>query len=236
MAEQIIKSKDRVKSHGEVFTPRCVVDFMLNQPEIREKINSLTATFLEPAAGEGAFLVEILHRKLQRALDLSGSMDEYGENCLIALSSLYGIELLEDNCKWLRWNMNYEFHAQYGEGARQKFSAYVDGRVIKCANTVIQANMVQGDALKYTNSLGEPIVVSEWKLLPQRGGRRKVQRIEHTLEDIVNENTAPNDAVIMQEQEINLFAEEVAESKKLIRYAPVNILDIYKQLVEDVQN
>ena len=234
MAEQIIKSKDRVKSHGEVFTPRCVVDFMLNQPEIREKVNSLTATFLEPAAGEGAFLVEILHRKLQRALDLSGSMDEYGENCLIALSSLYGIELLEDNCKWLRVNMMYEFHDEYGKGARQKFFAYVDSRVLKSADTVIRVNMVQGDALKYTNSLGEPIVVSEWKLLPQKVGRRKVQRIEHTLEDIINENTAPDDAVVRQEQEINLFAEEAEEGKKLLRYVPVNILDIYKQIVEDI--
>ena len=55
MLEKIIKSADRVKNIGEVFTPKKTVDFMLDQPEIKTKVNSLTATFLEPSAGEGAF-------------------------------------------------------------------------------------------------------------------------------------------------------------------------------------
>lgn len=55
MPEKIIKSADRVKNLGEVFTPKKTVDFMLDQPEINEKVNDLTATFLEPSAGEGAF-------------------------------------------------------------------------------------------------------------------------------------------------------------------------------------
>ena len=67
MTEKIIKSVDRVKDIGEVFTPQKTVDFMLDQPEIKEKVNSLTATFLEPSAGEGAFLVEILRRKMEYA-------------------------------------------------------------------------------------------------------------------------------------------------------------------------
>lgn len=60
--EQLIKSPDRVKDVGEVFTPKRTVEFMLDQPEITAKINDLPATFLEPSAGEGAFLVEILRR------------------------------------------------------------------------------------------------------------------------------------------------------------------------------
>ena len=67
MSEKIIKSVDRVKDIGEVFTPQKAVNFMLDQPEIKEKVESLTATFLEPSAGEGAFLVEILRRKLNYA-------------------------------------------------------------------------------------------------------------------------------------------------------------------------
>ena len=57
MTEKLIKSKIRVKKHGEVFTPKSIVNLMLNQPEIQEKLNSLTSTFLEPTAGEGAFLI-----------------------------------------------------------------------------------------------------------------------------------------------------------------------------------
>ena len=62
--EVIIKSKKRVQKHGEVFTPQRIVKMMLDQPGIKEACESLTATFLEPSAGEGAFLVEILTRKL----------------------------------------------------------------------------------------------------------------------------------------------------------------------------
>lgn len=54
--ERLIKSNERVKNIGEVFTPKDTVDFMLNQPEVMAKINDLNATFLEPSAGEGAFL------------------------------------------------------------------------------------------------------------------------------------------------------------------------------------
>lgn len=74
MPEKIIKSADRVKDIGEVFTPKKIVDFMLDQPEIQEKVNSLTATFLEPSAGEGAFLVELLKRKLSFVTEQSKDM------------------------------------------------------------------------------------------------------------------------------------------------------------------
>ena len=60
-SEKIIKSSDRVKNIGEVFTPLKTVNLMLDQPEIKAKIEELTATFLEPAAGEGAFLVTLLN-------------------------------------------------------------------------------------------------------------------------------------------------------------------------------
>ena len=86
MSEKIIKSSDRVKDIGEVFTPKKTVNFMLDQLEIKEKINSLTATFLEPSAGEGAFLVEILRRKLKYAKTQSSSVEEMQNNYLQVLS------------------------------------------------------------------------------------------------------------------------------------------------------
>ena len=58
--ERLIKSDDRVKDIGEVFTPQRIVDLMLDQPEITARVNDLKTTFLEPSAGEGVFLVEIL--------------------------------------------------------------------------------------------------------------------------------------------------------------------------------
>ena len=81
---RIIKSDKRVKKHGEVFTPLSVVNFMLNQPEIQEKINNLSATFLEPAAGEGAFLIELLKRKMNVAQKESKDIKNYNYNTLLA--------------------------------------------------------------------------------------------------------------------------------------------------------
>ncbi|MBP2058393.1 type I restriction-modification system DNA methylase subunit [Lactobacillus colini] len=83
MTEKIIKSADRVKNIGEVFTPKKTVDLMLDQPEIKEKVNILDATFLEPSAGEGVFLVEILKHKLSVAVRQSKTTKEMqNKHCL----------------------------------------------------------------------------------------------------------------------------------------------------------
>ncbi|NRO83310.1 hypothetical protein IMAU20062_01820 [Lactobacillus helveticus] len=88
MSEKIIKSADRVKNIGEVFTPKKTVDFMLDQPEVKAKVNSLTATFLEPSAGEGAFLVEILRRKLAYAKTQASDNQDLQKKFLQVLSTL----------------------------------------------------------------------------------------------------------------------------------------------------
>ena len=84
MAERLIKSKARVRSHGEVFTPKRIVKLMLDQPGVREASETLDKTFLEPSAGEGAFLVELLKQKMAVALSKSASAVTYNRNCLSA--------------------------------------------------------------------------------------------------------------------------------------------------------
>lgn len=86
----LIKSKERVQHHGEVFTPKWMVEKMLSEPTIQEKLNDLHATFLEPSAGEGAFLKEILHQKLNYVDEISNKTN-WKENALWALMSIYGI-------------------------------------------------------------------------------------------------------------------------------------------------
>ena len=93
-----MKSRHRVKTYGEVFTPRHMVDRMLDL--VREELETgpdfVDKTFLEPAAGDGNFLVAILHRKL-RAIEKRYPLEQWPETSLFALASIYGIELLEDN-------------------------------------------------------------------------------------------------------------------------------------------
>ena len=107
------KSKKRIEEHGEIFTPPAIVKLMLNQSEIQKKINNLSATFLEPAAGEGAFLIELLKMKMNVARKESKNIKDYDYNVLLALSSLYGIELLSDNLRQLRTNLMVTFKNIY---------------------------------------------------------------------------------------------------------------------------
>ena len=135
---KLMKSDDRVKEHGEVFTPEYIVKKMLNQPEILKEFRSLTSTFLEPSASEGAFLVEVLRRKLELAKKISNSEKEFNDNSLIALSSIYGIEYLHDNLASLLMNMYAMFSKIYRETIIDRFDGSEDKDVLKSANTIIK--------------------------------------------------------------------------------------------------
>lgn len=249
--ERLIKSNERVKNIGEVFTPKDTVDFMLNQPEVMAKINDLNATFLEPSAGEGAFLTEILRRKMQVALELSTSLAEYEDNSLIALSTLYGIELMEDNVEMLVMQMNTVFQQCYRVGVKS-LNGVENQNVIRSAMVIIQANMAQGNALTKLDATGAPLVFSEWELLPkQKGSRQKVRRQEFTFEDIVNGNSDPNAIIKGAGMEViegpslfdfldspydpeNPSLPEKLEEEVKISYAIVPIIEVYrKELVEE---
>lgn len=225
MSEKIIKSADRVKDIGEVFTPRKTVDFMLDQPEIKEKVNSLTATFLEPSAGEGAFLVELLKRKLYFATEQSQDVSDMQNNFLQALSTLYGIELMEDNVELLVMNMANTFRDVYFNTFKPEEQSQ---KVLKSANIIISANMAQGDALKRTTATGDPIIFSEWKPV----GKTKVQRTEYTFDAIV-EGDGPVGSVQNKAEQLSLFAEpDEDEEPEAKNYLPVKWEDVYKQLTD----
>jgi hypothetical protein len=83
-----VKSRDRVKERGEVFTAERVVNAMLDALPA-DLFTDPDATFLEPTCGHGNFLVEILRRKLANAHDAF--------TVLRCVSSLYGLDIAEDN-------------------------------------------------------------------------------------------------------------------------------------------
>ncbi|RHW48407.1 DNA methyltransferase [Bombilactobacillus bombi] len=238
MKENLIKSAARVKDLGEVFTPKKIVNFMLDQPEIQAKVQDLTATFLEPAAGEGAFLTELLTRKMKVAQVQSHNAKDYGKNCLIALSTLYGIEIMEDNVEMLVMNMIMTFHDVYNSTVVSKFNASKpDIHVLKSAQIIIKVNISQGDTLKKIMADGSPIIFSEWKLIV--GKVKKVERIEYTFDAIIN-GGSPKEPSQNRYENIDLFADfsednmqtKSQDSIPKKKYAIVKWTDIYKEKLE----
>jgi hypothetical protein len=169
--EQLVKSRQRVADHGEVFTPRWLVDDMLDL--VRSETERIDSRFLEPACGSGNFLVPVLERKLAAVQARHGRSDfEKRHYALFALMCVYGIELLPDNAAECRENLAGTFARYLGPSAGDEWA--------RAALVVLAVNIVQGDALKMTDASGEAITFPEWGYL----GRGKYQRRDFRFDDL----------------------------------------------------
>lgn len=242
--EQIIKTKKRVQNHGEVFTPKRIVKKMLNLPDVYEACQNLTTTFLEPAAGEGVFLVEVLSRKMDMiAKNYGDNLTCYENYSLLALSTLYGVELLEDNAQKCVMNMYQVYYEAYQKQAK-KHDKNMKTKVLNSAKLIISKNVAQGNFLTKLSASGNPIVFSEWKVLniSKENKTLNIQRTEYTLDDILTGVEKENGEVSTHSKKIeqlNLFdsfndEEVIKKEKKRMRYRHVKITDVYKQEMEEV--
>ena len=79
------KSKVRIADFGEVFTNEHEVKAMLDL--VKHESERIESRFLEPACGDGNFLAEILHRKLQTVKERYGkNSDDYERYSVIAIT------------------------------------------------------------------------------------------------------------------------------------------------------
>jgi hypothetical protein len=181
--QPVVKSRHRVKTYGEVFTPRHMVDRMLDlvREELETGPNFVDKTFLEPAAGDGNFLVAILHRKL-RAVEMNYPHEEWPEASLFALASIYGIELLEDNHRDAKEAMLTEFLHFHEE---QCVPCGPDTSLQQAAAFLIDTNLVRGDTLTGLDWRGAEIQFSWWNRVS--GAPGMVQREPFTLASVRNE-------------------------------------------------
>lgn len=168
---KLVKSKQRVADHGEVFTPAWMVEDMLNL--VKSETERIDARFLEPACGSGNFLVPVLRRKLAVVQARHGkSKFEKRHYALFALMCVYGIELLPDNVRECRENLLGTFMTF--------LRLDNDEQWLRAAHNVLAANVVQGDALAMTTIGGSPIVFPEWGYL----GKGKFQRRDFRYENL----------------------------------------------------
>lgn len=155
---ELVKSKQRAADHGEVFTPSSIVEAMLNL--VRSESQRIESRFLEPACGSGNFLVPVLRRKLATVDARYGKSDfERRHYALVALMSIYGIELLSDNVAECRENLLAVFTDHFTLAATDPWA--------RAAANVLAVNVVHGDALTMqtrTAPIGA-IAFAEWTYL-----------------------------------------------------------------------
>lgn len=183
MAGQQVNSKQRVADHGEVFTAEREVEAMcdLVKPET-ERIDS---RFLEPACGDGNFLSTILKRKLSVVTKkYKRSAYDWERNSLLALGSLYGLDILQDNVCACQKRLFEIWNKEYKRICKKECNEETP----VAARFILQLNIVCGNTLTLMcvdgsgQDLNEPIVFSEWTF-PFNDAR--MQRKDYTFAELL---------------------------------------------------
>lgn len=173
-----IKSKKRVADFGEVYTNEREVNAMLDL--IKEEVEKITSTFLEPACGNGNFLTEILRRKLNSVAKIYGhNADEYKLHMIEAVTSIYGVDIQADNVQESRKRLLDICCREYEGSYAEPLS---DG-TIKALECVMERNIICGNTLTCLADNGKPLVFSEWKLNENGMFERKDFLFTDILED-----------------------------------------------------
>ena len=180
-----IKSKERVSQRGEVFTAEREVNAMLDL--VANECLRPDSRFLEPACGDGNFLSAILKRKLSELRrKYKKSPRDYEKLSIVAIGSLYGVDIMNDNVEACRerlftiWDDEYTGHckSETSDEARE------------AAKFIIHRNIINGNALTLMcvdangNDTKAPIVFSEWTLI----NGTQMQRSDYTMADLLLHN------------------------------------------------
>ena len=177
MPERQVKSRQRVAEHGEVFTNEREVKAMCDL--VKAETERIDSRFLEPACGEGAFLTEILRRKLAVVKKQYGkSPADYERYAIVALTSLYGVDILEDNAEICRQKLFAIWNKAYTANTKGQ----ADESCRKAAQFILRKNIVCGDALTMLQTDGSPIVFAEWSLVTGDLIKRRDYELSQLLE------------------------------------------------------
>ncbi|MEA2018661.1 MAG: DNA methyltransferase [Campylobacterota bacterium] len=177
-----VKCKTRVADHGEVFTAQREVNNMLDL--VKQETLRIDSRFLEPACGSGNFLVEVLNRKLEVVKSkYKKNQLEYEKYLTIAISSIYGVDILEDNTSECRQRLYDIFDTEYSSIYKNNCKDDVRDTV----KFILDKNIICGDALTLTKvGSDEPIVFSEWSAV----NNNMIKRRDYTLNELLRNSTS----------------------------------------------
>lgn len=178
-----IKSRQRVADHGEVYTAEREVKAMCDL--VSDECNRIDSRFLEPACGDGNFLAEILERKLAVVRNkYKRSHLDYEKNSLLALSSIYGVDILADNVAACRERLFGIWHKEYKAVCKKDCNE----DTVRSAQFILSKNIVCGNALTLMcvddsgNDTDTPIVFSEWAFIMNSN----IQRQDFTFAELLS--------------------------------------------------
>lgn len=211
--ESQIVSKRRVADHGEVLTGKREVNAMLDL--VKSETERIDSRFLEPACGTGNFLTEILERKLRVVEGRYGkSQLDYERYAVLAVSSIYGIDILEDNVQQCRHRLYGVFEWDY----TRLFKDQTKNECREAVRFILDRNIIHGDALslKTVGDNPRPIVFSEWS--PVNGSMLK--RRDFTFHSLL-EHAAMKELPLFSDLGEDVFIPEPVKEFQLIHYLKV---------------
>lgn len=177
-----IKSKNRVQEYGEVFTNEREVKVMCDL--VKEETKRIDSRFLEPACGDGNFLVEILNRKLDVVKKkYKKSPLDYEKNAVLAISSIYGVDILIDNVLACRERLFKIWDKAYKNVCKNDCNDQTRDAV----KFILEKNIVCGNALTLCcvdengKDTDKPIVFSEWAFITGS----MLQRSDYTFAELL---------------------------------------------------
>ena len=171
-----VKSKERVADFGEVNTSEREVNAMLDL--VKQETERLDSRFLEPACGDGNFLIEVLNRKLDILVKkYKKNQYEFERNSVVVVGSIYGVDILQDNAKSAKerlFNRFFEVYEKY-------FKKNLNENLVESLRFILNKNIIHGDALTLKHVESEdPVTFSEWAII-----NSKLKRRDFTLADLL---------------------------------------------------
>ena len=201
MAIEQIKSKERVAERGEVFTAEREVKAMCDL--VKDECERIDSRFLEPACGDGNFLAEILRRKLEVVKkQYKKSTYEYEQNSVLAVTSIYGVDIMMDNVLACRERMFEIWNKEYTANCKKD----ANDETREAVKYILSLNIVLGNALsmKCVDEKGEDtdegIVFPEWSFVLGAQLKRRDYRFDVLLKENANED--------MYDMQFSLFGDD----------------------------
>jgi hypothetical protein len=218
MNNTLTKSRTRIRDHGEVFTPDFIINDMLNL--VQHETERIDSRFLESACGDGNFLIKILERKLEIVeRKYKRNQFDYERNSLIAISSIYGIELLDDNVLEARKRLYNLFLEKYKKLYKNKINQLLLDNI----KFILDKNIVQGDALTFKDKNGKLIIFPEWSAI----NGTQMQRRDFQFGDLAEFN--PKQPTLFAKIEVSDDGKVVYSPQPIREYPVTNFLKLMEQ-------